>query len=184
MSLLPRAVHDLGQAILDKAPASIDAGKNAFKNAKPAFASGLEIGKQVSTTALQHAKPLLQTTLQAGKNAPAAVLARVKPTLTQFPDFQQVMQNIFARTKPLLSSGFEFGKRAEEQILPFFLALQNLAWNTIRQHPVVSTLATLYALMSLVLGPIWPLRVILWFMGFGAKGVALGMYTFGRCVTR
>jgi len=59
-------------------------------------------------------------------------------------------------------------------MIPILLTLPHAAWEKIGQHPLVASLATVYALFTLVLGPLWPLRILLKTMGFGAEGIILG----------
>jgi hypothetical protein len=177
MPSLPRPIY-VAQTVLDKAPGAFDAGRGALESAKPAITSALEVGTYVSNSALAYGKPLAQTTFDSGKNALAPALSHLKPDFSQLPSLRDMINALLANLKALLSSGLEAGKRFLNPIIPFLLTLMNLAWDKIRQHPLVSAAATVYALLCMAVGPLWPLAVVLKILGFGVKGVALGAYIF------
>jgi hypothetical protein len=174
MPSLPRALQGLPQVVLGKAPAAMKVGKNAVNYAKPALATGLDAGKHFSNSALARARPLIQASLKATKSASAAALIHVAPGSPNAPDLRETLNALRAHAKLLLPSGLHAGKRALQPVIPVLLTLANMAQETIRRHPWVSGFATLYVLLSLVLGPFWPLGVALRIVGFGAKGVVLG----------
>jgi hypothetical protein len=162
------------QAVLDNVPVAMEIGKDAVEYAKPFLASGLAMGKHASNSAAELARPFIQTSFEAGKNASAAAFVHIKPNLLQYADLREILNALIAHAKLLFSSGLQAGKRALQHIVPLLLALSNEVWEKVCQHPLVFGFATLYALLSLVLGPFWPLGIVLRIAGFGVKGVVFG----------
>jgi hypothetical protein len=127
--------------------------------------------------ALALATPLIQTSFQAEMNILVIALVHVNPSLLRSVDIE-ILNALIAHIKVLLLSALQAGKRILQPIMSFLLTLPNTVLDKMRRHPLVSGLASLYALLTLVLGPSWPVGVALKIAGFGAKGVVLSECSF------